>query len=66
MLENVKQYLKSIERDLMVGKATEGTHRPALKTFIDAFSPKIRATNEPRRDRDGCTLIKNNTSKGYL
>jgi len=49
MAEPIKQYLNSIERELMDGKATEHTHRPALKTLLESISPKIRATNEPKR-----------------
>jgi len=40
-------YLKSLESELIRGDATEHTHRPALKAFIESLSPDITATNEP-------------------
>jgi len=49
MTDSIKQYTKAIERELAGGKATEHTHRPALKTLIESLAPKIKATNEPKR-----------------
>lgn len=49
----MKLYLKTLQRDLVGGKATEHTHRPALKTFIESILPKIQATNEPKRTQCG-------------
>ena len=43
------QIQAQIERELKQGDATEHTHRPALKTFIESLAPKVTATNEPRR-----------------
>jgi predicted helicase len=45
----IQQYLKAVERALALGNATEHTHRPALKTLIESFSPRTTATNEPSR-----------------
>ena len=42
-------YRRQIEKELQAGNATEHTHRPALKTLLQAFAPKITATNEPKR-----------------
>lgn len=42
-------YVHSIEKALKSGDATEHTHRPALKTFIEALFPAVTATNEPKR-----------------
>ena len=47
MTSPISIYLKSIEDELNRGNATEHTHRPALKTFIESLSPAITATNEP-------------------
>jgi hypothetical protein len=41
-------YVKAIERDLQSGLATEHSHRPALKAFIECLAPSVRVTNEPK------------------
>ncbi len=38
-------YLEQINRAVAKGDATERTHRPALKTLIEALGEKITATN---------------------
>ncbi|HIJ74623.1 MAG TPA: hypothetical protein HPP83_11035 [Candidatus Hydrogenedentes bacterium] len=43
------EYLKAIRKNLDKGDATEHTHRPALKTLLEALGKDIVATNEPRR-----------------
>ena len=45
----VDTYRREIERELQAGNATEHTHRPALKTLLQALAPKVTATNEPKR-----------------
>lgn len=42
-------YLKSIDKALREGNATEHTHRPALKVLLESLAPGITATNEPQR-----------------
>jgi hypothetical protein len=42
-------YRRQIEKDLQAGNATEHTHRPALKTLLEALAPKVTARNEPKR-----------------
>lgn len=42
-------YLAAIEAAFKAGNATEHTHRPALKTLIEALRPGTIATNEPAR-----------------
>jgi hypothetical protein len=42
-------YRRQIQRELNQGDATEGTHRPALKTLIESLYPGVTATNEPKR-----------------
>ena len=49
MASAIADYLREVERALKAGNATEHTHRPALKTLIEALRPKITATNEPSR-----------------
>ena len=48
-----KEYLAQIEQAYKAGNATEHTHRPALKTLIQAFQPNVIATNEPKRIKCG-------------
>jgi len=46
----LKDYLAAIEAAARRGDATEHTHRPALKTLIEALAgPGVQAVNEPRR-----------------
>ena len=49
----VKAYLKEIDTALSAGDATEHTHRPALKSLLEALGPHVTATNEPRRTACG-------------
>ena len=62
----IKLYLKSIERKLQAGQATEHTHRPALQSLLEALQPGLTVINEPKRiacgapdllvSRDGLTI----------
>jgi hypothetical protein len=45
----IKSYLAKIDREFKTGRATEHTHRPALKDLIESLEPGVRATNEPKR-----------------
>ncbi len=45
----IETYRRTIQRELEAGNATEHTHRPALKTLIEALAPAVTATNEPKR-----------------
>jgi len=45
----IKSYLANIEREMKTGKATEHTHRPALKDLLEGLNSEIKATNEPKR-----------------
>jgi len=42
-------YRRQIEKELQAGNSTEHTHRPALKTLLQALASQITATNEPKR-----------------
>ena len=42
-------YRRQIEKALQAGNSTEHTHRPALKTLIEALAKGVTATNEPKR-----------------
>ena len=43
------EYVREIKKNLERGDSTEHTHRPALKTLLEACGKDIVATNEPRR-----------------
>ena len=42
-------YIRTIEKELVAGNATEHTHRPALKALIEGLASSVTATNEPSR-----------------
>ena len=44
-----RNYIRELQANTSRGDATEHTHRPALKTLLEAAQPGIIATNEPRR-----------------
>ena len=48
-MEAATRYLAAIAAALAKGDATEHTHRPALKAFVETRGSKIVATNEPKR-----------------
>ena len=57
-LNILREYLNAIAANLKAGNATEHTHRPALKTLLEAIGAQadggqaqgaISATNEPQR-----------------
>lgn len=50
--EAFDKYLGEINKAYLRGDATEHTHRPALKTLIEALGKNITATNEPKRRTD--------------
>ncbi len=53
MPEAVKEYLKAISDAYAAGNATEHTHRPAFKTFLERLLAGITAVNEPKREACG-------------
>jgi hypothetical protein len=62
----IDTYRRQIQRELQAGNATEHTHRPALKTLLQALDPKITATNEPKRVECGAPdyVISRNSPHG--
>ena len=40
----VKTYLEALEREFKTGRATEHTHRPALKDFLEGLDSQIKAS----------------------
>jgi predicted helicase len=62
-------YLQHIARDLAAGHATEHTHRPALKTYLESFGKDIEATNEPKHEKFGAPdfiVTRRNIPQGYV
>jgi hypothetical protein len=69
MSDVIKSYLAKIDREFKTGRATEHTHRPALKDMIEALDGGIRATNEPKRVECGApdfVLRRDGLSIGYV
>src|SRR5438270_2599543 len=63
------EYLKKIEQALAAGNATEHTHRPALKSFVESLKSGIVATNEPKREQYGApdfVITQGETPLGYI
>lgn len=46
-------FVKAVGRSLARGDATEHSHRPALKAFVEGVSKSVSATNEPKRIKVG-------------
>lgn len=68
-LKLLAQYTRTIEKELLVGNATEHTHRPALKTLIEGLAKGAIATNEPTRIECGApdfVVTKGATTIGYI
>jgi predicted helicase len=68
-LELLAQYIRSIEKELAAGNATEHTHRSALKSLIEETLPGSVATNEPRRIECGApdfVIGKGSATIGYV
>jgi len=47
--DEIPTYLKTIEKELRRGDATEHTHRAALKELVESLKSGITATNEPKQ-----------------
>jgi hypothetical protein len=66
-----RSYLQTLQTTLAAGRATEHTHRPALKTLLEALKPGIMAVNEPRQEVTECgkpdmVVLKGAVPLGYL
>ena len=65
----LNHYLKTIEKELSAGNATEHTHRPALKSLIESLGSGLTATNEPKRIKCGAPdfiVTHGQTPLGYI
>jgi len=64
-----KVYLKELQKSLSTGQATEQTHRPALKSLLEAVGENITAINEPQRIECGAPdyiVTRAGTPVGYV
>ncbi|MGV8174877.1 MAG: type ISP restriction/modification enzyme, partial [Methanothrix sp.] len=69
MSDVIKPYLAKIDQEFKTGRATEHTHRPALKDLIEALDSGVQATNEPKRVECGApdfVLRRDGLSIGYV
>ena len=69
MSTSFKQYLNTLSDALKAGTATEHTHRPMLKTLLEALDPKLTATNEPKQIACGAPdyiLTRGGFTVGYI
>lgn len=65
----LNQYILTLGKELAAGNATEHTHRPALKTLIEALANGTTATNEPQRIKCGAPdfiITKGAVTIGYV
>src|SRR5258707_2795724 len=65
----IPDYLDALEASLGSGDSTEHTHRPALKSLLDALGNGITATNEPKRIAGGApdfNIPKSKTPLGHI
>ena len=68
-IQPFRTYLDQVAAALKAGNATEHTHRPALKTLLEALDTTIIATNEPKRIACGAPdyiIIKGDLPLGYI
>lgn len=61
----LREYLRSIQKDMANGVATEHTYRPALKTFLESLGNGINAVNEPKRIQCGAPDFSVSQSAGH-
>ncbi|MCK4402621.1 MAG: N-6 DNA methylase [Dehalococcoidia bacterium] len=68
-LKAFNAYIRTIEKELALGNATEHTHRSALKALLESLAEGIVATNEPRRIECGApdfVVTRGSTTIGYV
>ena len=68
-LKAFNTYIRTIEKELALGNATEHTHRSALKALLESLGDGIVAVNEPRRIECGApdfVVTTGSTTIGYV
>ncbi|MDB4608805.1 hypothetical protein OAF23_00650 [Flavobacteriaceae bacterium] len=53
----IEEYIDNINQRYTLGNATELTFRGDLQQLIESLVPEIRATNEPKRQFCGKSVI---------
>ncbi|MBN1992606.1 MAG: N-6 DNA methylase [Anaerolineae bacterium] len=69
MPDNLKEYLKSIEKLYQTAQATEHSYRAALQTLLQNQQPGLTVINEPKRVECGApdlTILRDDFTIGYL
>jgi hypothetical protein len=65
----IKDYIHNINKRYTLGNATEHTFRGDLQNLLEELQPKIRATNEPKRQECGAPdyiLTRKDIPVGFL
>ena len=69
-IDALKAYVRTIQRNIARGDATEHTHRPALKALLEAIGGEAYVvTNEPKRVACGApdfNVSRGNVPIGYI
>ncbi len=66
---SIKHYLDTVKKDVEAGRATEHTHRPALKALLETLDLTINAVNEPKRSDCGApdyVITRDSLIVGYI
>ena len=61
--------MRELQKNLSTGTSTEHTHRPALKTLLEALGDGVLAINEPKRVECGAPdyiITRSHTPIGYV
>jgi hypothetical protein len=69
MPESIRNYLQTVEDNLVTGDATEHTHRAALEALLEGIDEGVTAINEPRRIACGAPdfiVTRGQTPIGYV
>lgn len=64
------KYRAALEKELAAGNTTEHSHRPALKTLLEALNTAVTATNEPQHitavGGPDFRIVRNHVTTGYV
>jgi predicted helicase len=70
MTAHIATYLQALKQELARGDSTEHTHRPALKSLIEASLSGLHATNEPsaveRENKPDYIIRRDSTIVGFV
>jgi len=69
MLEALRAYLHTVEREFNTGIAAEHAYRPALERLLEAIETGLNAVNDPKRSDIGAPdfqVLRHNTTIGFV